>query len=132
VHYVPAELSVPASPLPFVSDLPGDWERWLAEDGTPARTPYLISPAFTYDVKLNAFFRSATMVGRRGPPSLDTQGRPEHLERPRPVTGQRSPPKGIHMELRTIPVPALPSPPAKVVVMSSPGVTVRISRTAWL
>jgi hypothetical protein len=61
VHYVPAELSVPAFPLPFVGELPADWQRWVAEDGTPARTPYLISPAFTYDVELNAFFRSATM-----------------------------------------------------------------------
>jgi hypothetical protein len=47
VHYVPAEL-LPKAPLPFVGELPGDWERWLAEDGVPARTPYLISPGFTY------------------------------------------------------------------------------------
>jgi len=61
VYYVPAELTMPASPPPFVSASPADWE--LTEDGTPARTPYLISPAFTYDVELNAFFRSATMLG---------------------------------------------------------------------
>lgn len=63
VHYVPAELLVPKSPLPFVSELPGEWDRWLAEDDTPAWTPFLISPGFAYDVALNAFFRSATMVG---------------------------------------------------------------------
>ena len=36
----------------------GGW----AEDGTPPRTPYLISPDFNYDVELNAFFRSGSML----------------------------------------------------------------------
>lgn len=63
MHYVPAELPVPVEPLPFVAELPGDWERWLAEDDMPVRTPFLISPAYDYDVELNAFFRSADMVG---------------------------------------------------------------------
>jgi len=63
VHFVPAELPVPRMPLPFVSELPGEWDRWLAEDDTPVRTPFLISPGFEYDVELNAFFRSATMIG---------------------------------------------------------------------
>jgi site-specific recombinase XerD len=66
VYYVPAELPAPKAPLPFVSELPGEWDRWLAEDDTPARTPFLISPEFEYDVALNAFFRSATMVGAAG------------------------------------------------------------------
>lgn len=63
VHYVPAELPVPSAPMPFVAGLPGEWERWLAEDDTPARTPFLISPDFRYDIELNGFFRSAVMIG---------------------------------------------------------------------
>jgi Phage integrase, N-terminal SAM-like domain len=63
VHYVAAELPVPMAPLPFVAELPDDWERWLAEDDTPVGTPFLVSPSFAYDVELNAFFRSAEMVG---------------------------------------------------------------------
>ena len=63
VHYVPAELPAPRSPLPFVAELPGGWDRWLAEDDTPERTPFLISPTFEYDIELNAFFRSAGMIG---------------------------------------------------------------------
>ena len=62
VHYVPVELPVLHSPLPFVAELPGDWDRWLVEDGIPERTPFLMLPTFEYDVELNAFFRSAGMV----------------------------------------------------------------------
>ena len=63
VHYVLSELPAPRSPLPFVAELPADWDRWLAEDDTPERTPFLISPTFEYDVELNAFFLSAGMIG---------------------------------------------------------------------
>lgn len=63
VRYVLAELPEPVSPLPFVSELPGDWPGWLKEDGVVVGTPFLISPSFEYDVELNAFFRSVEMVG---------------------------------------------------------------------
>jgi site-specific recombinase XerD len=49
--------------MPFVAELADGWERWLADDDTPARTPFLISPSFAYDIELNAFFRSAEMIG---------------------------------------------------------------------
>lgn len=63
VHLISAELPSPAAPLPFVAELPGDWDSWLVESDTLPRTPFLISPRFEYDVELNAFFRSAGMVG---------------------------------------------------------------------
>jgi len=62
VYYLAAELPQPASPMPFVGGLPGDWAGWLREEGVPAGTPFLISPRMEYDVELNAFFRSAGMV----------------------------------------------------------------------
>jgi site-specific recombinase XerD len=64
LRYVRAEVPQPAVPLPGVAELPGGWSEWLAEEDIRVGTPYLISPTFEYDVELNAFFRSAVMVGR--------------------------------------------------------------------
>ncbi|MEU5847955.1 site-specific integrase [Saccharopolyspora shandongensis] len=63
VRYVPAELPEPTAPFPFVAELPTDWSDWRKEDDVPVGTPFLISPWYEYDVELNAFFRSAEMVG---------------------------------------------------------------------
>ena len=63
VCYFPAELPVPARP-PSLAALSGagwvDWRRWA---GIPARTPFLLSPRFDYDVALNSFFLSQDMLG---------------------------------------------------------------------
>ncbi|HZD14798.1 MAG TPA: hypothetical protein VE196_06665 [Pseudonocardiaceae bacterium] len=45
VYYVPAELSVPRTSLPFMSELPGEWVRWLTKDGTPATVSSMIPQA---------------------------------------------------------------------------------------
>ncbi|PWV71307.1 Site-specific recombinase XerD [Prauserella marina] len=63
VRYVPAELTLPARPLPFVNELPTAWSDWLADEDVPSGTPYLISPTFEYDVDLNAYFLSHQMLG---------------------------------------------------------------------
>lgn len=49
-------------PLSLLGPIPEDWERWLAADGTPAGTPFLLDPDFGYDVAVNDFFRSAEML----------------------------------------------------------------------
>jgi len=60
-----AELAQPGVPLPFVAELPGEWEGWVAEQGVPVGTPFLISPMLEYDVELNAFFRSELVYRSR-------------------------------------------------------------------
>lgn len=60
---VRAELPAPASSLPALAALPGDWGAWLSEADIPVGTPFLVSPEFDYDVSLNAFFGSAEMLG---------------------------------------------------------------------
>lgn len=61
-RFTPAELPSPSEPLPFVAELPGDWEGWLLRAEVVARTPFLLSPSLEYDVVLNGFFQSAGMV----------------------------------------------------------------------
>jgi site-specific recombinase XerD len=63
VRFTPAELPSPMEPLPFVAELPGDWEGWLRRAEVAAGTPFLLSPLLEYDVLLNGFFQSAGMVG---------------------------------------------------------------------
>ncbi|GGN29691.1 hypothetical protein GCM10011609_86900 [Lentzea pudingi] len=62
VRLTPAELPLPAAPLPFVADLPDGWEEWLRREGVVPGTPYLLSPTFEYDLALNDFFQSVGMV----------------------------------------------------------------------
>lgn len=40
-----------------------DWKQWRQAAAIPERTPYLLSPAFEYDVDLNGFFLSGEMLG---------------------------------------------------------------------
>jgi site-specific recombinase XerD len=63
VRFTPAELPVPTKPLPFVADLPDDWEGWLRRAQVVPRTPFLLSPLYEYDVVLNEFFQSVEMLG---------------------------------------------------------------------
>jgi site-specific recombinase XerD len=63
VRFVRPELPRPQSPLPFVKDLPKDWEGWLAGSGLEAGTPFLVSPLLEYDVVLNEFWRDPLMRG---------------------------------------------------------------------
>jgi hypothetical protein len=52
-------LSTPPSfPLPRT----GDWIEWREAAAIPARTPFLLSPTFDYDVGLNNFFLSGDML----------------------------------------------------------------------
>ncbi len=62
VQFTRAELPSPVSPLPFVADLPGGWDQWLAEAEVEAGTPFLLSPLLEYDVTLNGFFRQLLMT----------------------------------------------------------------------
>lgn len=52
-----------SSPAPFVNDLPTDWLRWLVEANLIPGTPFLLSPAFEYDVDLNSYFQQPVMAG---------------------------------------------------------------------
>jgi hypothetical protein len=56
----------PAEPMPFVADLPADWEGWIAGEGLAIGTPFLISPTYEFDVVLNGYFLQASMVGAIG------------------------------------------------------------------
>ena len=62
VRLTPAEMSVPARPLPFVADLPEGWDEWLQRSEVVPGTPFLLSPSFTYDVVVNEFFQSVEMM----------------------------------------------------------------------
>ena len=55
-----------AEPMPFVADLPADWEGWIAGEGLAIGTPFLISPTYEFDVVLNGYFLQASMVGAIG------------------------------------------------------------------
>lgn len=57
------ELSAPVAPEPFVAALPSDHAGWVDAAGVAEGTPFLVSPAFEYDVDLNGFFWSARMAG---------------------------------------------------------------------
>ena len=63
VKFTPAEPPSVSAPLPFVSDLPGGWSQWLLDASLIPGTPFLLSPAFEYDVTLNSFFQQPIMVG---------------------------------------------------------------------
>ena len=52
--------------MPFVADLPADWEGWIAGEGLAIGTPFLISPTYEFDVVLNGYFLQASMVGAIG------------------------------------------------------------------
>ncbi|BBZ14576.1 tyrosine-type recombinase/integrase [Mycobacterium branderi] len=52
------------APLPFVADLPGDWDGWLRRAAIVPGTPFLLSPRLEYDIELNAYFQSGAMIGR--------------------------------------------------------------------
>jgi site-specific recombinase XerD len=62
VGFTPTELPSPSPPLPFVAELPGDWEGWLRRAEVVPGTPFLLSPTLEYDVELNGFFQSVGMV----------------------------------------------------------------------
>jgi hypothetical protein len=62
--------------MPFVADLLGDWEGWVAGEGLAAGTPFLISPRYEFDVVLNGLrnrrnLRSSLVLTM---PSIDTAG----------------------------------------------------------
>lgn len=63
VWRLPGELRAPKQPHPFDAGLAEGWDRWRHADGVPDGTPFLLDPAWCYDVELNAFFRSAEMLG---------------------------------------------------------------------
>ena len=42
-----------------------DWSRRRTDVGIPVGTPFLVGPAFEYDVQLNAFFYSVDMLNAR-------------------------------------------------------------------
>ncbi len=56
-----------ANALPGVESgaLLSEWQSWRSVAGIPLGTPYLISPSFEYDPRLNSFFYSADMLGAR-------------------------------------------------------------------
>ncbi|MFI6369250.1 hypothetical protein ACIBG0_41925 [Nocardia sp. NPDC050630] len=56
--YFPGELLTPSTPPSFASLTADEWAGWLAAEPIPARTPFLLSPSFGYDVALNSFFTS--------------------------------------------------------------------------
>ncbi len=60
--YFPAELPPQSAAPPFTSPFADDWDRWLHAEAIPARTPFLLSPSFDYDIALNSFFLSADML----------------------------------------------------------------------
>ena len=49
--------------MPFVVDLPADWEGWVAGEGLTEGAPFLISPTYEFDVVLNGYFSQASMLG---------------------------------------------------------------------
>jgi len=54
--------------MPFVVDLPADWEGWVAGEGLTEGAPFLISPTYEFDVVLNGYFSQASMLRRRPRP----------------------------------------------------------------
>ena len=66
VRFTCAGAVTPAEPIPFVADLPADWEGWIAGEGLAIGTPFLISPTYEFDVVLNGYFLQASMVGATG------------------------------------------------------------------
>ena len=63
VRFTRAVAVRPAEPMPFVADLPTDWEDWVAGEGLAVGTPFLISPVYEFDVVLNGYFSQASMLG---------------------------------------------------------------------
>ena len=62
VRFVRGDLPCPASPLPFVRDLPSDLDAWLDAADILEGTPFLLSPSYEYDVALNGFFQGFQMA----------------------------------------------------------------------
>ena len=58
----PGGTQLPAPGLPFDGSWLNDWDDWLRREEIPPRTPFLISPAFEYDVVLNSFFLDVQMA----------------------------------------------------------------------
>jgi hypothetical protein len=57
------DIEPPSAPLSFdAAVVTSGRAEWLNEVGLEAGTPYLISPAFKYDVQLNAFFQAPAMT----------------------------------------------------------------------
>lgn len=71
VFWTAGESPSPVWGLPCEPRWLEDWGPWLRRAGFFAGTPYLISPAFEYDVALNEFFADVPMVAR---PSRTQQG----------------------------------------------------------
>lgn len=61
--YFPAELPNLTVKAPFASPVRDGWDDWLERAAIPARTPFLLSPAFEFDVAINSFFLSEDMIG---------------------------------------------------------------------
>jgi hypothetical protein len=59
-----AELPAEAGSAPFGDDLLADRAGWLRRERLNEGTPFLLSPAFEFDVDLNEFFRSPAMAHR--------------------------------------------------------------------
>lgn len=59
VHESIPVLDLPTSVTP---EFKTGWSRWRTKFGIPIGTPYLISPAFEYDIELNEFFYSTEML----------------------------------------------------------------------
>jgi hypothetical protein len=62
--YFPAELPTPCAPISFPSLRVADGVDWRQAAAVPARTPFLLSPNFDYDVELNSFFLSGDVLCR--------------------------------------------------------------------
>jgi hypothetical protein len=57
-------LATPSTPPSVASLRAVDWVKWREAAAIPARTPFLLSPNFDYDVALNSFFLSGDMLCR--------------------------------------------------------------------
>jgi integrase len=65
VCFTPGTTPVVSSPeLPFERSWLKGWDEWLRREDVLPQTPFLISPAFEYDVALNGFFVDAPMAAR--------------------------------------------------------------------
>lgn len=58
VKVTPAEI---VSQVGAVPEWAVDWEDWLRTAGVAPGTPFLLSPSFEYDTRLNGFFRSGRL-----------------------------------------------------------------------
>ncbi|MFF0969504.1 hypothetical protein ACWDQO_36940 [Streptomyces sp. NPDC003703] len=56
-HFITRDLPESAEPAGYLRLPPAEWERRLDDLGIPDGTPYLLSPSFVYDVRLNSYFR---------------------------------------------------------------------------